>query len=270
MAGAAARQYELTQRLYTIIELLSEQTGVAEPPDEAASTWTEAEVRQFFASGGKVLPLRRVGGEDGEAPEKVVTTRNAVTAAEYCEVALARGLPPRNGGSIPLSDAVIREITAQGYRFFTKHLVNGECKLAVADGWPVGEGALAHGIDLRYAFNQGSGRLAAAVRYTGDAAIGAGFWTSAHGGAIETAFDECTAEVCKISRAALATTISFACELKKAVPLNETVRVDAWVASELSGGLRLKTEATMKAADGTLLATCTATLVDMGMLSRMK
>jgi hypothetical protein len=46
-----------------------------------------------------------------------------------------------------------------------------------------------------------------AVRFGEDASIGVGFWTTAHGGAMETVLDEATAEVCKISQAASAVTI---------------------------------------------------------------
>jgi hypothetical protein len=49
--------------------------------------------------------------------------------------------------------------------------------------------------------------VVAAVRFSDDAAIGKGFWTSAHGGAVETALDEVTAELAKIGIAPLAYTI---------------------------------------------------------------
>jgi hypothetical protein len=174
---------------------------------------------------------------------------------------------------------VLAKIAADtaGFQPFTKHLVGASGALeAATTSWPVGEAAAAHGIDLRYfiatraavAPDGVGARLAAAVRFGDGAAIGANLWTPTHGGAIETAFDEATAELCKISVAALATTLEFSCVLKKAVPLHTSVRLDCVIESVASGGLRINTTGTMTTHEGVLLATCKAQLIDVGRLSR--
>ena len=51
------------------------------------------------------------------------------------------------------------------------------------------------------------GTLAAAVRLGEGASIGAGSWTSAHGGAVESVLDEATAELAKMEWATMVSTI---------------------------------------------------------------
>ena len=68
--------------------------------------------------------------------------------------------------------------------------------------------------------------------------------------------------------APLATTIELCATLKKAVPLHTSCRLDAWITGTASGGLRVHTAATLKHG-ATLLASCTATLVDVGRLRRV-
>lgn len=106
------------------------------------------------------------------------------------------------------------------------------------------------------------------VRFSDNAAIASGFWTSAHGGAVETVLDECTAEICKISQAATGTTISATFSIKKPCPLNASLLVEASVESVVSNGLRINTEATLKNLDGTVYATAKAQLVDMAKIAR--
>lgn len=166
-------------------------------------------------------------------------------------------------------------VLAQGHRPFTKHLV-GEGGLRPADGWPAGAHALAHGFDLRLAYCEATGRLAAAVRYSERASIGAGMGYSVHGGAVETAFDEATAELVKVTHAASAATLELAVALRRPVPVGQTLRLDAWLCDGAGGGgggkdpgLRVRTEAALRDGRGALLATCTATLVDVNLLARM-
>ena len=52
----AERDAELTLRLVNLIDVLAEETGVAEPHEDAARTWTEAAVREWFRSRGAVSP----------------------------------------------------------------------------------------------------------------------------------------------------------------------------------------------------------------------
>jgi hypothetical protein len=292
----AQRQAEQTSRLTLLIDLLQEEAGegAPAPPADAAARWSEAAVRAFFTTGGvepapAAQPGQPGGGRlqeapggaaAGAAPPAVKAAQAALTAETYRRVALAHGIPLRAHGLFPPGDAVLAKIaadTAAGFQPFTKHLVGASGALEpVGTSWPVGEEAAKRGIDLRYfiatrAAVQPDGvgaRLAAAVRYGDGAAIGANLWTQTHGGAIETAFDEATAELCKISVAALATTLEFSCVLKKAVPLHTSVRLDCVIESVTSGGLRLNTTGTMTTHDGMLLATCKAQLIDVGRLSR--
>ena len=109
----------------------------------------------------------------------------------------------------------------------------------------------------------------AVVRFGERAAIGSsstGCHTSTHGGAIETAFDEATAELCKASCAALATTVSFSAQIKKPVPLHASHKLECSIESVESGGLRINTVGTLKDEKGVLLASCKAQLVDVTML----
>lgn len=54
------------------------------------------------------------------------------------------------------------------------------------------------------------GTLVAAVRLGERASIGAGTWTSAHGGAVESVLDEATAELAKMEWATMVSTIEVA------------------------------------------------------------
>ena len=274
------RHDDLTLRLTSLIEVLAEENPDVELPDEeAAEVWTEAEIRAYFRSAGMNVPQKMVLGQPGggreqgrtrevpEVPQAMLQGRAFLTVALYRKTAFFHGIPLRRLGLFPNGDAVLKAVTAEGFTsFFVKHLVGADGALQLAtECWPLGEGALRHGIDLRYAFrpDEKHGRLAAAVRFSEAASIGSGFMMSTHGGAIETVFDETTAELAKISVAPLATTIEFACTLKKAVPTNSSCRLDAWITELTSNGLRIHTEATLKDERGVLLATCKAVLCDI-------
>ena len=62
----------------------------------------------------------------------------------------------------------------------------------------------------------------------------------------------------------LASTIDFTCKIKKPVPLHTSLRLEC--AIESVAGLRVNTTGKMLDASGTLLAQCTAQLVDMAQL----
>ena len=111
-----------------------------------------------------------------------------------------------------------------------------------------------------------------------------GFWTTAHGGSIESVLDEATAEVAKCLYAPTATTstIEFKIHAPTAttstiefkihapVPLHTTLRVAAQVVELATQGLRINTRGTIEGADGTLYCSCSAQLVDMGKFYEMR
>ena len=155
---------------------------------------------------------------------------------------------------------------------FQKQLLDGSGTLRCAEvSWPVGDDAAARGIDLRY-YTQGPGpslgeraTLVAAVRFGYRAGIGGeGFFLSAHGGAVESVFDETTAELVKASLGPLASTIEFSAKIKKPVPLHTSLRLECAITSV--AGLRVNTSGRLLDGAGTELASCTAQLVDLGQL----
>ena len=213
------REQELTIRLTNLIELLAEESpDIPYPPPDAAQRWTEAAVRAFFRSGGAELPPQgtagsaetacdqpgggrpQIGSDWADQPQAVRDGRMATTAEAYRSAALACGIPFRPNGLFPPSDPVLAQILSEGFRPFTKHLNGARGALEPCDDcWPLGPAACAHGLDLRYFYRPprgGShGDLAAAVRWADEASIGKGFWSGAHGGAVETAFDDAISEL---------------------------------------------------------------------------
>jgi len=201
----AARHTELTTRLQSLIDLLLEDGGPC-PPQEAAATWSEASIRRWFDSAGAHAPgpdASQPGGgvpqpaAPAAAPAALIAAQDALTVEKYRAAAFQRGIPPRPHGLFPPGCPVLGRIAADSsYAPFEKHLVNASGHLSPAlVSWPVGDEAAARGIDLRYFAQRINGKekstLLAAVRYGDSAGIGGkGFHTGAHGGAIETAFDE--------------------------------------------------------------------------------
>jgi hypothetical protein len=282
------RQAETTARLATLIDLLQEEAGddAPAPPPNAAASWSEAAVRRFFATGeapaGAGASDNQPGGgvaqpkrSDGDKPDAMTKAQAALTAAHYRSVAFATGIPFLPHGLFEPDDAVLKRLASDtSLRPFGKLLVGrtGELELA-AVSFPVGDDAAQHrGIDLRYFYDvkspKGTGaKLTAAVVFGDRAAIGAGYFTSVHGGALETVFDESTAELVKANLAPLASTIEFSAAIKKPVPLHTTLLLECSIESVTSGGLRINTVASLK--DGAVvLATCKAQLVDVGRLQR--
>ena len=286
----AEREAETTRRLAALIDLLSDETPERAPlPANAAASWSEAAVRRFFATGvlppgdDEVVDNQPGGGRmqaaqgPAEPPQALLKAQHALTAQAYRQAVVAAGIPCRRHGLFPPGDAVLHKLVADtslsSYMPFQKHLVDEHGVLKLTDvSWPVGDDAAERGIDLRYFIDtsrSGVGaRLVAAVRYSKRAAIGADCFTSTHGGAIETAFDEATAELAKCSVAPTATTVEFSCTIKKPVPLDETVWMECVLDSVASGGLRINTSATLKSANGVLLATAKAQLVDIAALRK--
>ena len=284
----AERETEMRRRLETLVELLSDE----EPeragglPADAASTWSEAAVRRYFATGelpaDDITDLKLPGGgrpqprcSPAEPPPALLQAQNALTADAYRQTVIAAGIPLRRHGLFPPGDATLLSFVADSnLRGFQKHLVDASGTLRLAQvSWPVGDDAAERGIDLRYFFDSSKGcgagaRLVAVVRYNRRAAIGADCFTSTHGGAIETAFDETTAELAKITVAPTATTIEFHATIKKPVPLDTTLILECTLESIPPGGLRINTCGTLKDSRGVLLATCTAQLVDVAKLRK--
>ena len=285
-AMQAEREAETSRRLGALIELLSEENPhqLVLPPPGAAAWWSEAAVRRFFATGelpqddvddsqpGGGRPQHTIGL--AEPPPALLKAQAALTANAYRHVAIAAGIPRRRHGLFPPNDALLSRLAADAsLKPFQKHLVDEHGVLQLTQvSWPVGDDACQRGIDLRYFIDSsrsGVGtRLVAAVRYSKRAAIGADYFTSTHGGAIETAFDEATAELAKCSLAPTATTVEFSCSMKKPVPLNETMFLECVLDSVASGGLRINTSATMKTVQGVVLATARAQLVDIAALRK--
>lgn len=282
----AEREAETSRRLAALIDLLGEESPERVPPADAAAWWSEKAVRRFYATG-ELPPADDVtDGQPGggrpqpakgaaEPPPALLKAQAALTAQAYLEAAVAHGIPRRRHGLFPPGDAELNKLASnKSLKPFQKHLVDEHGALKLTQiSWPVGDDAAERGIDLRYFIDTSRGmgvgaRLVAAVRYGKRAAIGADCFTSTHGGAIETAFDEATAELAKIAIAPTATTVEFSCAIKKPVPLEETLCLECALDSVASGGLRLNTTATLKDARGVLLATAKAQLVDIAALRK--
>lgn len=285
-------------RLMNLIDIMQDDHDCPEPPESAASEWTETEVREYFRSGGKTLPgaeasdlpavipgqpgggsHERVGDMSWETPPASYA-QGVLTASleEYQRVAVAEGIPDRDNSLFPPDDALLKQLANQrGLKPFQKLLIGASGNFEVVLGsWAVGDNAAKNGMDLRYFYDTNTigqkvgARVVAAVRFSDDAAIGKGFWTSAHGGAVETALDEVTAELAKIGIAPLAYTIDAQFSLKKPCPLNTSLVVEATVVSIVSDGLRINTEAKLQSfgPDPVVYATCKVQIVDYGRLKR--
>ena len=152
----------------------------------------------------------------------------------YEAAVLAGGLPPRRAGLFPPGDKTLAELGSGGVmKPFTKYLplkcaAGGDAFALTADGWASGESAAAHGLDLRLFIRPGQEhkKLEAAVRFGDAAKIGTGFdAVGVHGGAIETALDEATAELAKSKLFPMASTYSIEFKIKKPVQTHTTYRI---------------------------------------------
>lgn len=91
------------------------------------------------------------------------------------------------------------------------------------------------------------------------------FEVSAHGGAVESLLDEATAEVAKMAWAPTLATLEANFRIKKAVPLNTTLRISCEIAR--TAGVRCWVSGSITDVDGKLVyATCEAQLVDLAQL----
>lgn len=252
-------------RRVNLLECLEEERPALAsllPPESVLSTWSDDELRAFFASDGARRPEKRdasvaggardarfVRSEDELAAARsgamnVDITRPEYSAARYrcataetiviffsspneCivdsmvdstrlaalasssrplisapravarEVAFARGIPFRRNGLFPLNDPALSKLSNDPRlkplqkHFPIDHPPFYEC---VGGCWATGDDAAASGLDLRYFYDDVNKSLSAVVRFGDGAAIARGKGTSAHGGSIETALDETTAE----------------------------------------------------------------------------
>lgn len=169
VAGDMNRDEELTLRLTNLIELLAEESGVVEPPIDAAASWTEAAVRAYFRSGGTVSPEQHakpassrdvIPGQPGggrvlpianepQLPTHVERARIVATTESYRTAAFSAGIPDRAWGLFPPDDPVMKGILSEpgSYRPFTKNMVglSGQFE-AVQASWMLSEG-----LDMRRA-----------------------------------------------------------------------------------------------------------------------
>ena len=263
-----------------------------EPPAKAFG-WEEARLRQYFETGGDAVPARGapapvVSGQPGggrvqpavydsfvsplprEAPglKALVGGDGQVAALRYQEAVIAAGIPDLAEGLFPPDDPLIKRLSAK-YKPYIKALA---CPTAdggvgfhpVETGWVVGNNAAAHGIDLRLFISPGSERkLWGALRYSDNAMIGRGFQTSIHGGAVETALDEATAECAKAKLFPVATTVKIEFKIGKRVMPQVSYLIECEVTKEWSVNLKYDVSGSIKEADGSsTLATCVAVMAN--------
>ena len=191
----------------------------------------------------------------------------------YRKVAFAAGIPFRPHGLFPANDAILAELSADATCTpFQKHLrgPSGPNDL-VLSSWAVGDGAAAHGLDLRYFYRRRAAgekwaTLVGAVRLGDRASIGSGHWTASHGGAVETVLDESTAELAKSELFPTATTSEATFKMKKPAPLHQTLRIKCWV--ESVQGLKAVVCGKILNNNDELVAECKASLVDVARLQQ--
>ena len=180
------------------------------PPDDEAATWTEPQLRAFFASGGTIRPEARdlsvPGGGRALSPSPRTDPRNApplddgararlITAESYRDAAFKHGIPFRPNGLFPIGDPLLTELAADSTLApFQKNVVDvddaGGARFALAGSWANGDLAAANGLDLRCFYRSESdagvkhGQVVAAFRLGDRAGIGHRMWTTAHGGSV--------------------------------------------------------------------------------------
>lgn len=151
---------------------------------------------------------------------------------------------------------------------FEKHLpgARSSYELLPAGGWATGDAAARNGVDLRLFYRgaqegQPHGTVVAALRLGEGASIGQGFFLSAHGGAVETALDEATAELAKMELYPFCSTVEANFRIRKPIPLHTSLRVKCTITKQK--GIRCWVDGSVETQEGVTLATCEAQLVDM-------
>jgi len=75
-------------RNVNLIEILAEDhEEVPEPPEDAATEWTEVEIRAYFSSGGSAVPTPKVPGPGDEWLLRI----NAAKDGSGCPAAIREG-----------------------------------------------------------------------------------------------------------------------------------------------------------------------------------
>mmetsp|Transcript_8762 Transcript_8762/g.17646 ORF Transcript_8762/g.17646 Transcript_8762/m.17646 type:complete len:317 (+) Transcript_8762:75-1025(+) len=244
------------------------------PPPEAFG-WEETRLRSFFESGGDAEPVPPaaaaapdraavVPGQPGGGRLQPITELNppvdvptlaptlkalvggdgVAAAMRYQQSAIAAGIPDLQEGLFPPGDALLKQLSTQ-YQPYTKALVaktvgGGFGWQRVPNGWSCGGSACSHGIDLRFFVLPGKEpKLLGALRFSDGALIGRGFaGTSVHGGAVETALDEATAECCKCKIFPVASTVKIEFKISRRVVPQTTYRVECELLKILSANLK--------------------------------
>ncbi|PSC67699.1 thioesterase superfamily [Micractinium conductrix] len=264
-------------------------------------------------SHGEDLDPKQPGGgleqrwdvaDTGPAPLQAKANSLAATAAGYREKVLADGIPFRPHGLFPPQDPLLAHLSAEPKLHpFEKHVPGTEACYQVlpSGGWASGDTAAANGVDMRLFYQEPEagethGRIVGAVRFGTRASIAVGFGMSAHGGSIETALDEATAELAKLCFEPVVSTRQATFNLIRPVPLHTSLLVtctvkevrgircfvtgdirgvaDAGGANGATAGTAgaagtaaiarpAATAAAKAAAAGEVLATCEAMLVDI-------
>ena len=247
--------------------------SLEETPQNNSSRTYEAmlEVRTYEQPGGGIM-MHNGQQVLVDTPVVVKEHQRQGTAEGYKMAAKNDGIPFREKGLFPPGDDVLMRLCEDPHSWpFEKHLpgLDSPYQLLRKGGWVNGEHACSHGIDLRLFYKEkmdGSeekyGTVVGAVRLGEGAAIGSGFWLSAHGGAVETILDEATAEMAKIDFTPFVSTRQISFDIVKPVPLHETLLVECRITKQK--GLRCWVDGQIVSSDGfTILATCTALLIDM-------
>lgn len=266
-------------RKVSLIEVLVEKhEGVPEPPPGAIEAWSESQIKSWFEAGG-TLP-QPGGGQtqpkgisivDKEESEEVKRRAIANTSERYREVALQVGIPHRPDGLFGHGDPLLAELLEDGFLPFEKHLTGKDDLNELArESWATGNEACKAGLDLRYFYKPGKphGQLAGAVIFGDKARIGLRLSRDAHGGAIETALDEVTAELVKIDVAPFATTVEAKFKIKQAVPTGKTLRVRATIKGEKL--FRVFVSGSLLTMENEELATCEAEVINLNKYFLMK
>jgi len=263
-----------------IAELESESImGLTAP--EGAEQWSEALIREYFDSDGEMFN-QPGGGLSQPAfsppePSMLPTDKFADMEAacqDYRERAFAAGIAFRPDGLFPRDDPLLTYLAAEPRNHpFDKHLMSPETgdQVVAPISFPVGNDAAKNrGIDLRYFFQDPNPydtaeplpQLVGAVRFGEKSAVGGSpFFSSAHGGAIETVLDECTAELAKCLMCPIAVTTSANFKIKKPGVLYKTYSIKCVVAKKATD-YRWEIDGFLEDGDD-IIASVNANLVDV-------
>ena len=155
--------------------------------------------------------------------------RSSGTADGYRAAVVATGWTSA-ASLYPLDDRLLHVyVNSPHLKPFEKHLPNARSPYEPLEdgGFVTGKEAVTQrGIDLRLFFDESARKVVGLVRFDErNASIGAGFGLSVHGGAIQTALDEATAEAGKMLAFPYLATRRISHEIRKPVPSERTLAV---------------------------------------------